>query len=375
MVEYLYVDDAAKTREMRDRLENSRRICIDLEADSYHHYGEKISLLQVGDGKNIFVIDPFEVDLACMVPFLEDASVEKVFHDVDYDGRMLLTALGVKPVPIFDTMIAARILGKERVGLADLLDEYFRVTLDKGLRKADWSQRPLSEEMLKYAALDVAYLLDLRDRMAQDIEALGRTAWAREEFTRLIANLEPMPERKPDLKRVKGARDLGPRQLAVLLKLLEWREKKARAMDLPTFKVVGTERLLKIAQHRPRGRRELEATQALTPRQAARFGADILAAVREGMKMPGNSLPGFEPLARHKRDLAAERLLRKLKEARDEKAAEVRLDPGFLLPNATLKAVARLHPRDLTAIKESGLLKDWQLEVIGEALAACLPHD
>ncbi len=374
MVEYLYVDDEAKVRSMQARLKASDRISIDLEADSFHHYGEKISLLQVGDGDRIFIIDPFRVDLACMVPLLEDASKEKVFHDVDYDGRMLLTTLGTKPFPVFDTMIAARVLGRERVGLADLLGDYFQISIDKGLRKEDWSQRPLGSDMLEYAAMDVAYLLPLRDRLEADIDVLGRGAWAREEFARLVANLEPMPERKVSLQRVKGIRELGPHQLAVLLKLLEWREEKARAMDLPAFKVVGTERLLKIARLYPRTRRELEETRALSPRQAARFGAEILDAVHQGMKVPRESLPELTAQVRHRRDMAAEKLIRRFKTARDGMAVEVGLDPGFLLPNAILKSLARLHPRSLSEIRESGLLKEWQLEVMGEALARCLPE-
>ena len=357
---------------MQAHLETSPRICLDLEADSYHHYGEKIALLQVGVGKRIYVIDPFAVDLACMVPFLRDPRKEKVFHDVDYDGRMLLTSLGIKPEPIFDTMIAARILGKDKVGLADLLGEYFDIAMDKGLRRADWSQRPLSAKMLEYAALDVAYLLPLRDRLAADIERMGRTEWAQEEFYRLVGNLEPMPEKKTSLDRVKGTRDLSPRQLAVLLKLLEWRDRRAKGMDLPTFKVVGTERLLKIAVKHPRNRRELDATQALSPRQIARFGKEILDAVQKGMKVPQEKLPRLPERVHQRRDLEAERILRRFKTARDRRAEEVGMDPGFLLPNASLKALARIKPRDLAAIEDSGLLRKWQFEVMGKTLLECI---
>ena len=372
MIDFQYVGDTAAMREMLSHLHGSHFVSVDLESDSYHNYAEKIALLQIGDGENIFILDPFSVDLAQVASLFKDKSKEKVFHDVDYDGRMLLTFLGVKPTPIFDTMVAARILGKEKVGLADLLGEYFGISLDKGLQKADWSRRPLSHNMLEYAALDVAHLIQLRDRLAAEIEGLGRADWAREEFERLVENLEPMPDKSADFTRVKGARDLSPRQLAVLQKLLEWREAKAESMDVPPFKVIGTERLLNIAGKHPRSRRELERSGFLSERQEARFGNDILRAVERGMKVADAKLPRFPAHAHQKRDFLAERMLKKLKNARDRRAEELGLDPGFLLPNAVLKAVARQNPADQRELEESGLLKGWQMQVIGDTLAACL---
>jgi ribonuclease D len=372
MVDFEYVDDQSGLRSIQRHLRGRRRISVDLESDSYYHYEEKIALMQICDGSRIFILDPLNVDMGPMASLLKDGPMEKVFHDIDYDGRMLLTFLGVKPVPIFDTMIAARILGKEKLGLADLLGEYFGMVMDKGLQKADWSRRPLSMDMLEYAALDVAYLLPLRDRLAEDMEASGRMDWAREEFSRLVNNLEPMPERKASILKVKGARDLSPRQLAVLQKLLEWRERRARSLDLPSFKVVGTERLLKIAQHHPRTRRELEGSGSLSPRQAARFGGEILNAVEKGMKVPGPKRPRFPAPVHQKRDFAAERILKSFKNIRDRKAEEIGLDPGFLMPNAVLKTLARMKPAELREIRESGLLKDWQLEVMGESLVAAV---
>ena len=372
MIDFQYVGDTAAMREMLSHLHGSHFVSVDLESDSYHNYAEKIALLQIGDGENIFILDPFSVDLAQVASLFKDKSKEKVFHDVDYDGRMLLTFLGVKPTPIFDTMVAARILGKEKVGLADLLGEYVGISLDKGLQKADWSRRPLSHNMLEYAALDVAHLIQLRDRLAAEIEGLGRADWAREEFERLVENLEPMPDKSADFTRVKGARDLSPRQLAVLQKLLEWREAKAESMDVPPFKVIGTERLLNIAGKHPRSRRELERSGFLSERQEARFGNDILRAVERGMKVADAKLPRFPAHAHQKRDFLAERMLKKLKNARDRRAEELGLDPGFLLPNAVLKAVARQNPADQRELEESGLLKGWQMQVIGDTLAACL---
>jgi ribonuclease D len=328
--------------------------------------------MQISTDKRIYILDTLQVDMAPVASLMKDTSKEKVFHDVDYDGRMLLTYLGVKPAPIFDTMIAARILGREKVGLADLLNEYFDVSLDKAFQKADWSRRPLNENMLHYAAQDVAYLLPLRDRMEKEMEGMGRGGWAREEFTRLVDNLEAMPERRASFLRVKGARELSPRELAVLQKLLEWREGEAKKLDLPSFKIVGTERLLKIARLHTRGYDQLHKSGVLTDRQMARFGRGISRAVEKGMKVSRAELPSFPEPVRHKRDYVAERVMRCFKKARDSRAEQLNMDPGFLMPNAMLKSLARERPWDLAGIEESGLLKKWQLEVMGESLARCL---
>jgi ribonuclease D len=372
MVDFQYIDDTAALREMLDNLRGNHRISVDLESDSYHHYAEKIALLQIGDGENIYIVDPFGLDLAQAAPLFKDRKVEKVFHDVDYDGRMLLTFLGVKPTPIFDTMIAARILGKEKVGLADLLGEYFGLSLDKGLQKADWSRRPLEREMLEYAALDVAYLIPLRQHLKDEIEARGRADWAAEEFERLVENLDQMPEKGATFTRVKGARELKPRQLAVLQALLDWREERAKGLDIPTFKVIGTERLLKIAAMNPHSRRELDGLKVLSDRQAARFGSEIMKAVDKGRKVPEAKLPGFPAHVHQKRDFSAEKMLKNFKIARDRRAEDLGLDPGFLLPNAALKAIARLKPAGRRELEDSGLLKNWQMEAMGNTLVECL---
>jgi len=372
MVDFVYVDEKEGLREMIRRLGRSRSFAVDLESDSFHHYGDRIALLQFSDGGHAYIVDPLRVDLDPLSDLLGDVSREKVFHDADYDGRMILTFLGVKPSPVFDTMIAARILGKEKVGLADLLEEYLGISLDKAFQKADWSRRPLDREMLRYAALDVLHLLELRDRMEEEMARLGRLEWAREEFRLVVEGMSPMPERKPDFARVKGARDLDPHRLAVLQKLLEWREGKARRMDLPPFKVVGTERLLKLAEAVPRTRRELEASGALSPRQMRSFGEEVLKAVEKGWREPPERWPRFPAPERTRRDLEAERVLRRFKEARDRRAEELGLDPGFLLPNSALKELARRKPRSLEDIRKSGILKEWQVKEMGEALAANL---
>ncbi len=369
MSEFHYIGEEPPLQKMLAFLEKRPRFSVDLESDGFHHYAERIALLQIAAGDRVFIVDPLQVDISPLASLFADASKEKVFHDADYDGRMILTSLKVKPYPVFDTMIAARVLGKRKVGLADLLEEYFGICVDKGLQKADWSRRPLEKEMLEYAALDVAYLLALRDGMHEEMEKLGRLAWAREEFERLVRELEPIPEKKSNLARVKGARNLTTRQLAVLEELLEWREGVAKRMDLPPFKVVGTERLLRMAEALPRTRRELEACGALSPRQSKRFGEELARVVHRGLGRAKASLPQLPSPARVPRDLEAENLLRRFKEVRDLKAVELGVDPGFLLPNASLKGLARLKPRGLEDIRKSGLLKQWQLHAVGKALA------
>ncbi|MHB8781164.1 MAG: ribonuclease D [Candidatus Geothermincolia bacterium] len=365
-----YITDVGDLGELEESLAAAPRLAVDLEADSFHHYGDRLCLLQISTGKRIFLVDVLELGEASLMvaPFLADASKEKVFHDADYDGRMLLRSLGVRPSNVFDTMIAARILGKPNVGLASLLDEYFGVKLEKQYQRADWSHRPLGPEMIDYAALDTAYLLQLRDRLERELKQQKRLEWAREEFELLMESLEPIPERAPSFRRVKGAGHLTQRELAVLQALLEWRETLARRKDVPPFKVIGNERLLKLAQDKPRNSRAIDSNQSLTPKQQRLYGKGIVEAVQHGMQLPEEDLPTWPATVRQRPDHKAERLIVRLKSWRDQKAADLEMDPGVLLPNALLGHLARSRPATREALEESGFLKKWQRELLGDEI-------
>ncbi len=370
MIEPEYIDSLEGLEPVLRHLGKKARLAVDLEADSYHHYGDRLCLLQIATDQKAYLVDTLALGDGSLAlgPVFADPRKEKVFHDGDYDGRMIMRSLGVRPQNIFDTMLAARMLGKPNVGLAPLLEEYFGIQQNKHYQKADWSSRPLAPALLEYAALDTAYLLRLRDRLDSELREKNRLDWAREEFRLLLENLEPMPERAANYMRVKGARKLTGRQLALLQALLEWREALARRMDVPPFKVIGNERLLKIAEECPRSPRHIERSENLTEKQKRLYGKGILKAVEEAMRCPEEELPAFPVPTRGRPDHRAERVLAKLKGWRDLTSVQMGMDPGVLLPNAALSELSRRRPTDEQELAALGIMKRWQREQLGHAV-------
>ncbi|MBE0617031.1 MAG: ribonuclease D, partial [Proteobacteria bacterium] len=239
---YTFLEEPARIAEQLTALRSEPLLALDFEADSLHSYREKICLAQVSTPDRNAVIDALIGDRA-LTPLgevLADEEIHKVFHGGDYDVRLLKKGYGFAIRNVFDTMIAAQLAGRARVGLAALLEEEFGVHVDKKYQRADWSARPLGPELLAYAALDTAYLLPLKERLEAELDRLGRTPWAEEEF-RLLEAVTPAADRTPWCLDVKGASRLPPRQLAVLQALLEVRETAAESWDRPPFKVLSTE--------------------------------------------------------------------------------------------------------------------------------------
>jgi len=172
---YKVIENQDGLKELAGRLSCEDSFALDIEADSLHNYEGKVCLIQISTREENYIIDVLKLpDLEPLRPVLFDDRIEKVLHGADYDIRMLAKDYGMEIRNLFDTMIAGQILGLKGLGLAALLNDYFKVNIDKGLQKADWSKRPLSKEMLSYAALDTAHLLSLRDLLAAKLEIKGR---------------------------------------------------------------------------------------------------------------------------------------------------------------------------------------------------------
>jgi ribonuclease D len=367
-----YVDKQGIFDQFINVLRRQKRFGIDLEADSLHHYQEKICLIQIAFPGKIYLVDTLaDINLGPLARILTDSRIEKTLHGADYDGRLIMSHLGVRLRNAFDTMLAAQILGKSQVGLAPLLTEYFKVTVDKKHQRADWSRRPLAPSMLEYAGMDAEYLLSLRDILARELEEAGRVTWALEEFELLEAGLEILPGRSQEVYRIKGDRELDPSQAAVLQALLRWREGVAKRKDIPPFKIIPNEMLIKLAQS---GNEEVDAAMAaiLTQRLRALYGPEIQKALNRGRSAAPLELPSKPGGESRRMNRSAEKRLARLKEWRNHFSHDLSLDPGVMLPNAVMEAVAIANPRDLAELIGTGLLKRWQLQLFGEALLQIL---
>lgn len=356
---------------MFDRLRGIPEMAIDTEGASYHRFHDRIYLLQVSTREEDYIIDPLAAGpLAGLSEAIGNARTEVVFHDADYDLRLLSQDYGARAVNIFDTRVAAQLLGIRSFGLAALLEKYFGVTLEKKHQRADWSLRPLPQGMLDYAVLDTHHLLPLRDRLKAELEQLGRWEWAREEFAAIEAEhaAAEQDESPPAFMRLKGARDLTRRELAVLRELVQWRDGVARRLDRAVFRVAGNDILLEISRVRPHSIDELSRIRIVPRVLVERNGREVLDAVKAGDAVPDDALPRFPRAPRWARDAGYEERVDALRRVRERSAARLDLDPGVLCSRDRLEAIARIQPHTAAELETVPGLRKWQVEALGPEL-------
>ncbi|HEV8398940.1 MAG TPA: ribonuclease D [Gemmatimonadales bacterium] len=351
------------------------RIAVDTEAASFHRYRDRIYLIQISTADRTALIDPLAVtDLSPVGAVLADPGIEKTFHDADYDLRVLDRDYAFRAARLFDTRIAAQLAGEPAIGLAALLEKYAGVKLAKEHQKADWSQRPLPPPMLAYAAEDTRHLLALRDALEQRLRELGRLEWAREEFTRL-ENLRWTGVAEGDTDgylRVKGAKGLPARALAVFRELHRWRETIAQRDDKAPFRVIGNDSLLAISKAMPATAADLAKLKDVPASLARRHGPALLEGVARARALPESELPRLERSARAPKDPEFDGRVERLKAVRNRFATEMGLDPGVLCGRTTLEAVARAAPKDRAGLAQVGELRRWQGDVLGDAMLEAL---
>jgi ribonuclease D len=362
----LWIDTPEQLERFLESVAHVREIAIDTEGASFHRFVDRIYLLQLSTRDATAVVDPLAVGRPERLgALLEDQRTEKVLHDADYDLRLLHQDYGWNTRNIFDTRIAAQLLGLTAFGLAALLDRYFGVRLDKKHQRADWSMRPLTPGMLDYAAQDTMYLLELRDRMREALEREGRWEWALEEFQRLEGLRWEEEEAGAAFFRVKGARDLSRRELARLRELVQWRDSIAAEMDRATFRVAGNEVLLEAARRAPRTIPELLEIKGVPRALAERRGRELLDALKRGDAVPEANLPKFPRGQRWDRDADFEENVARLKRVRDDVAKRLSIDPGFLCSRDRMEAIVRRKPETVTDLAEMKDLRRWQVSVLG----------
>ncbi len=349
-------------------------IGIDTEADSLHHYTEKVCLIQLtAFGGGSWLVDPLALrDLSPLAPILADPEVVKVVHGGDNDVMSMRRDFGFAFRTMFDTSIAARLLGDTEVGLQAMVRNELGVELSKGSQRDDWSKRPLTAKQESYALADVAHLMALATRLTDRLAAAGRTEWAREEFAAL-ANLPAAVKRTgPDeFRRIKGSAKLSLRQQAVLRELYLWREARAAAADRPPFKIVGPEVLLALAERSPTTIDEVARALASYPRQSGQLEV-VFAAIERGLALPERELPTREHGERTTHSAASRRRVEALRTWRDAQAKRSQLDPSIVMPLRLIERLAAAGPGSLAELGAIEGMRHWRIVEWGPALlAAC----
>jgi ribonuclease D len=366
------IETEAGLAALADRLRAEPLLAVDTEAASFHRYVDRIYLLQISSRRETAVVDPLATGgLGPIGDLLADPAIEFIFHDADGDLRLLNREYGFTAQNLFDTRIAAQLLNEPGIGLAALLEKYLGVKLDKRFQRADWSSRPLSPEMLAYAAADTHHLAELRDILRERLVERGRLGWAQEEFA-LLEDIRPTPadQAEPGWLRLKGAKALRGRELAILREIWEWREGMARRADRATFRILNNEPMLAMAKNPPTEVSALKAIPGVSSDQAERRGRELIAAVKRGLEIPEDDLPRFVRPTRRGPDLPLETRLERLKTARNLLATKYDLAPGVVCANWTLEAIARADPRTLDDIAAVPELRRWQVREFGPELLA-----
>jgi ribonuclease D len=352
-------------------------VAFDTEADSFYHYYDKVCLIQIATRKKCWLVDPIALggpkNLAPLAPIFTSPKIRVLFHAAEYDIYVLKRDAGFEFTNLFDTMVSAQLLGYPAIGLAALVERHFGVTLPKEEQRSDWSRRPLTDKQLSYAASDVIYLIKLSEKLEKALIKAGRRDWAEDDFQTLCGRR--WPEREFDklgYLRIKGARALDPVALAVLRELFVLRDKRAREIDRPPFKVLGNRTLLEISGAQTTDLDSLGEIKGISDLIVKRLGKDLVAAVKKGLRKPHGPIPKLETNARRRMDRATEKRLSSLKDWRGPRADALKLDPGVLCPNAALEAIAAGNPSSAEDMKELPELKSWFVREFAEEILGVL---
>lgn len=371
----LYLDTAESVDRFLADLAGTRAIALDTEGASFHRFIDRIYLLQLSTDRHDAIIDPLPIGTpARLGALLEDRAVEVILHDADYDLRLLRKDYGWKVTTLFDTRVAAQMLGLRAFGLAALLEQYFGLKLDKKHQRADWSMRPLTADMLDYAAHDTRHLLGLRDKLRDALNAKGRLHWAQEEFLRAEGTQWEAEEPDTSFLRIKGARDLTRRELARLRELVRWRDGIAAELDRATFRVAGNEVLFELVRQTPSTRDAIVGVKGFPRGMSDSRTMGALDAISRGNAVPESDLPRFPKSARWDRDPDFDERVAKLKTFRDRMATDLDLDPGVLCSRDRMEAAARRNPKHADELLEVPELRRWQVEVLGDGFVRALAN-
>ncbi len=356
------ITSQAQLEQFAAELEGSKLLAIDTEFMREKSYYAQLCLLQMNNGTTSALVDPFAVqDLSPLIPILTDSNCVKVFHAGSQDIGILYHETGVVPAPVFDTQIAASLLGYPlQVGYGPLVRSVCDVRLAKADSFTDWSRRPLTNFQMKYALEDVVYLPQLYDYLNDQLQKKGRFAWCERDFAELSNPANYVNEPRDMWQRVKRVSSLSRGQLAIAREVAAWRETQAMDRDMPRKWVLADEAVVEIARKAPKTRERLLEVRGLANRLTSRDVNQILEAVRKGKETPQSQWPHLarSPKGEAETDGAVD-LLASLVEVR---AKQNDVAAPLLATHADLSKIARGHRQGIP------VLEGWRYEMVGKEL-------
>jgi ribonuclease D len=361
---YTLIDQAGQMGPLLDAIEKDSEAVMDTEADNMYRFRVRVCLLQFFVCGEVYLVDALApIDLGPLWARLSKKHL--VMHGSDFDLRLLYDFCGFRATSLFDTMLAAQLLGRGRIGLASLIEDNFGVKLDKDGQKANWSRRPITRKLLDYAALDVWYLPSLRDILMRELKRLGRLDWMEQQCRAQIeAGVTGFAPPDENDWRIGKSERLRARGQAVLYAVWHWRQEQAQRLDTPPFKVCSNEFLVRLASIADEGGPEESILDGVNlGKRHERLIGSLAAAVRSGIAKDPRSLPrrpgrdpNHNPLTREEIEL-----LDRIKDERDKIALKIGIEPTLIANRSQLSQIAR-SPRLLREI-----LLPWQASLLAEA--------
>ena len=366
--EYIFVDNKKAFNKMIKILDNAPSCTMDTEADSMYHYEEKLSLIQISFGKYHWLVDPL-CNLNIKALWKCNAMKNITLHACDYDLRLLAMFYKFYPEHIYDTSIAAKLLGEKQTGLAALVEKYFKVALDKDNQKADWTKRPLSEKMCNYAVADTVYLDALREMQIKKLKELGRLDWLRESCVETLKNskriLAEQKENPKEAWRLKGSNVFKPHELQLLRAAWYWRDAEAKRRDCASYRVLNPYFMMDLVRIAAKIKGKI--TEHNLPKLPRNIKGNLLQSFLKELNAaaiaPAKDYP--QPIKRKASPRTAinDDLREKLRELRNEKAAELKIDSGLLAKQSQLSMLSDALLGDWESKFKAAEFMNWQIEI------------
>ncbi len=362
---FRYIDTPEALRQLARELQACDWLALDTEFMRESTYYPKLCLLQLATAGIQACIDPLAVDdLGPLFELIYQPRITKVFHAARQDLEIFYHLHGAPPAPVFDTQLAAPLLGHaEQIGYGNLVAAELGITLDKNHARADWTRRPLPKAQLRYAMDDVIYLARLYPRMRQKLQQQQRLAWLDKAFAQLSASDQYHNPPEHAWRRIRAAKRLKPRQLAVLQHLAAWREQQAQALDRPRNWICRDEVLVDLARLRPGSREELAHIRALPDKLLARHGDTLIALIRQAQGKPPPRQT--QEAAREPLPPQQQAVVDSLMAIVTLRAAEHAINPASLASRKDVEAL-------VSGAGAPSLLQGWRKSLIGEELQAML---
>jgi ribonuclease D len=364
----MYIRTAAPLRHLCQQAEAAGQLALDVEFIREHSYIPKLALIQIAVGEQCAIIDPLEVeDISPLLDLVASPRTLKILHAASQDMEVLYWRSGTAPACIFDTQIAAAMVGLgEQLAYGNLVERLIGVSLSKEESYSPWLQRPLSDSQIEYALNDVRYLPGLHDILASRLHSMNRTHWATEEFRKFEAIERYQRDPRTLFRRIRRGNNLSPVGLAILRELADWRDREAQERDKPPGTILHDEQLVDVARKAPRTLNDLQRLRGLPSRVLERSAEDLLHMVERGLAVAEHERP--QPLRGHRQTQTEKVMVRFLDACLKALCAREKLPVSAVANRNELEKLVRRHRQGRLATSNSPLLEGWRGSLVGQEL-------